>query len=119
LCSNTKAQHIKAPKQKSNTETPSPCRGFEKKQKKRGCRSVLPSAISSVNMDELFADDTFILLTKDKALKEKIEEKISESGGAVARSITKRVNITILLSTQAHNHPHHIHYHEPFITLSA
>lgn len=42
-------------------------------------------------MDELFADDTFILLTKDKALKDKTEEQISESGGAVARAITKRV----------------------------
>lgn len=49
-------------------------------------------------MDELFADDTFILLTKDKALKETTEEKISESGGAVARAITKRVSFSCLFN---------------------
>ncbi len=57
--------------------------------------------------DELFADDTFILLTKDKGLKEKTEEQISESGGAVARSITKRVCMASL------------RHHLLFITSSA
>eukprot|EP00026_Physarum_polycephalum_P001027 Phypoly_transcript_01028.p2 GENE.Phypoly_transcript_01028~~Phypoly_transcript_01028.p2 ORF type:complete len:365 (-),score=58.56 Phypoly_transcript_01028:2678-3727(-) len=46
--------------------------------------------------DELFASDTFIVLTKDKTLKEKTEESISESGGAIARSITKRVTVVVV-----------------------
>jgi len=45
--------------------------------------------------DEVFGDDTFILLTKDKSLKDKVEEQISESGGAVARAINKRTTLVV------------------------